>query len=56
MALASEDPERRLFMAVPLHVHKSLFSEEFGRLVAEGLRLNLVVFDHRRQKVTQWIE
>jgi hypothetical protein len=56
LALAENEPNRTLFMAVPGHVHESLFAERFGQLIASRLRLNLLVFDDVSREVQQWIE
>lgn len=54
--LAETDPERRLYMAVPLRVHEGLLTERFGQFIVARLRLHLLVFDEQQQRVVQWIE
>lgn len=53
--LSRADPERTLFLGVTARVQDSLLSEPLGQLVAEDVRLRVLVFDAERQKVVRWI-
>ena len=54
--LAETEPDRQLYLAVPRRVHEGLLSERFGQLIVEQVQLRLIVFDHKQEKVIQWIE
>lgn len=54
--LEQADPERALYLAVPLAVHAGIFAAPLGQLVVRRERLRLVVFDPATEVVTQWIE
>ena len=53
--LAETEPERLLYLAVPRRVHDGILSERFGQLIVTRLRLRLMVFDHQKEKIDQWI-
>jgi hypothetical protein len=53
--LAETDPCRTLYLAVPRRVHDGLLTEAFGQLIIARLRLQLLVFDERQEKVVKWI-
>jgi hypothetical protein len=53
--LAQDDPERGLYLAVPLRVQQDLLAGEFGQLIVTSLQLRVLVFDHKRERVVQWI-
>lgn len=54
--LAENEPDRRIYLAIPRHVYEGLFSERFGQLIVERLKLRLLVFDEIREEIVQWIE
>ncbi len=53
--LARSDAGRRLYMAVPLTIHETLFQEPIGQLMISTQSLRLLVFDQTRGRVAQWI-
>jgi hypothetical protein len=53
--LAESEPERRLFLAAPLHVYEALLAEKFGQLIVNRLQMRLLVFDATKQRILQWI-
>jgi XisH protein len=55
LILEQRDPVRLLFMAVPLRTYNGPLTERFGQLIVKGLRINLLVFDHRQERIVQWI-
>jgi hypothetical protein len=56
IVLAETQPERQIYMAVPLRFYEGLFSEELGQLVVSRLGVRLVVFDHELERVIKWID
>jgi hypothetical protein len=55
LALAENQPERPLFMAVPIEVYNGIFSEPLGQLVLVGMNLRVLVFEPDRREVVRWI-
>lgn len=55
LALADQQPDRPLFLAVPAVVYNGILSEPLGQLVLVGLNLRVLVFDPDRREVVQWI-
>lgn len=53
--LAETEPERLLYLAVPLRVHEALLAEPLGQLTVARLQLRLLVFDESKGEVVQWI-
>jgi hypothetical protein len=45
-----------LYLAVPSRVYDGLLSERFGQLILTRLKLRLLVFDDRQERVDRWIE
>jgi hypothetical protein len=54
--LAASEPERAIYMAVPIRVHENLLTEKFGNLIVSQLGLKLLVFDHKQERILKWIE
>lgn len=53
--LAEVEPNRVLYLAVPLHAYQGVFSEPLGQLVIRRQQLQLVVFDDIQERIVQWI-
>lgn len=53
--LAQTEPDRRLYLAVPLFVMGDVFEEAIGRLLLVNNRLRLIVFDAEEEVIRQWI-
>jgi len=53
--LSQAEPDRSLFLGVPIHVYDTVLSEPLGRLVAADVRLRILVFDTQQEKVIRWI-
>jgi hypothetical protein len=54
--LRVRQPERQLYMAVPLAVHDGVLADRFGSFIIAELGVRLMVFDEDRRRVVQWIE
>lgn len=52
--LASEEPERVLFLAVPKDAYEGIFAERHGSSLAQSVGLRLVVFDPGEEAIMQW--
>lgn len=54
-ALAEQEPERRLFLAVRETVYQSLFSAPKTRALCQREQIGLPIFDPQTAEVIQWI-
>ncbi|MEK7729553.1 MAG: XisH family protein [candidate division KSB1 bacterium] len=53
--LSSTEPDRRLYLAIPLRTYEGIFSAKFGQLIMKRLRLRLLVFDEKQERILEWI-
>lgn len=53
--LSRQQPDRPLFLAVPIKVYDGILSEPLGQMVMIDLNVRLLVFDPDRREVAQWI-
>ena len=53
-ALAADDPERMLFLAVPSTIYKSFFTLPFTQTVVAENHLKLLVYDIRQEAISVW--
>jgi hypothetical protein len=54
-ALRKTDPERTLYLAVPLGVYRSFFQFQFIQEQIEEHHLLLIVYDSDNEVIVQWI-
>ncbi|MDZ8035660.1 MULTISPECIES: XisH family protein [unclassified Nostoc] len=55
IALEDNDPERRLYLAVPLDVYKRFFRYPFIQTVIVRNKIPLLVYDTEKQEIAEWI-
>lgn len=53
--LSRQQPDRPVFLAVPLKVYNGILSEPLGQMVMVDLNVRLLVYDPDRREVIQWI-
>lgn len=53
--LKKKEPERVLFLAVPLEVYDEFFKQPFGQEAIEEESLKLLVFNPKTQEIIVWI-
>lgn len=53
--LEETDPGRSLYLALPLEAYDEVLADRFGQLIITRLRLRIIVFDERQERVVQWI-
>ncbi|MDY6939308.1 MAG: XisH family protein [Cyanobacteriota bacterium] len=53
--LSELQPERLLYLALPIWVYESLFEEPLGQLLLKKKRLRLIVFEPTQELIEQWI-
>ena len=54
VALQKVEPERTLYLAVPVETYKSLFSRELPIASVQAYQAKLVVYDPAQEVITQW--
>ncbi len=54
LALEDYDPERQLFLAIPVETHREFFCRELVRKAAERYDLRWIVFDPTNQTIVEW--
>jgi hypothetical protein len=55
LILQREDPERVLYLAVPLDVYESFFKLEFTQIAIADYRFKLIVYDIEQEAIALWI-
>jgi hypothetical protein len=55
-ALESEEPERVLYLAVPVRVYQTFFTLQFIQQVMQRSQIKLLVYDAEQEAVVKWIE
>lgn len=53
-ALRELEPDRNLFLAVPLEAFEGILSEEIAAGVIAGARIAVLVFDPREEVIVRW--
>ena len=52
--LATIEPERLLYVALPAEAYKALFTDSFGEILVANQRIRLLVFDPEMEEIIQW--
>jgi hypothetical protein len=55
-ALRRQEPERQLFLAVPLETYENYFSRWLAQSAMAEHQLKLIVYDARMEVVVKWLE
>lgn len=53
-ALSKQEPERRLYLAVPTETYDSFFAQLFIQEVLQHYQVHLLVFDPEQELIQQW--
>ena len=56
LALKREEPERTLYLAVPVDAYDAFFQSDFIQLAIAEYGLLLIVYDPVQEEITQWIK
>lgn len=56
LVLELQQPERILYLAVPVAVYDEFFQLEFGQLAIRRYQLRLIVYDAESEVIVQWVE
>ena len=54
-ALRLEEPERILYLAVPLATYSSFFDLPFTKTVMQENQLKMIIYDVETEKIVKWI-
>jgi hypothetical protein len=55
-ALDLEEPDRILYLAVPLSTYQTFFALKFIEQVRQRSHIKLAIYDPKRENIVQWIE
>ncbi|MCE7987238.1 MAG: fatty-acid oxidation protein subunit alpha [Caldilinea sp. CFX5] len=55
-ALAEKEPERTLYVAVPIDAYEELFLRQFIQQVVRRYQLKLIVYSPLRKVIVEWLE
>jgi XisH protein len=53
--MARHMPDRRLYLAIPATIQRTVFEEEAGQVLLEDGLVQLLVFDPDQEEIVQWI-
>lgn len=54
-ALSQEQPERILYLAVPLDTYNTFFKLPFTQAITQENKLRLLIYDVQKEEISQWI-
>ncbi len=54
LALEEDDPERILYLAVPVDTYKTFFALKFIQTAIHSYQLNLIVYDTEKEVIIKW--
>jgi XisH protein len=54
LALEEEQPDRVLYLAIPLDAYRSFFTLELPRRLVERYRVNLIVYEPEEEEIVRW--
>ena len=54
--LSETESERLIYLAVPSRVYESILTERFGQLIIGSLRIRVIVFDPKKERIVEWIK
>ncbi len=55
LILQQEEPERVLYLAVPIDIYETFFKLEFTQLAIANYQFKLIVYDTEQEGIVQWI-
>ena len=53
-ALKVEEPERILYLAVPVEIYEAFFVRRFVQLIIQEYQLKLIIFDPDQEVIEEW--
>jgi hypothetical protein len=55
LALDLSEPDRSLYLAIPVAVHQSFFQREFAQLSVERYQIKRLIYNPVQEVIVQWI-
>jgi hypothetical protein len=55
LALELSEPDRTLYLAIPVIVHQSFFQREFAQLSVERYQIKRLIYNPIQEVIVQWI-
>ncbi|MEH2353598.1 XisH family protein [Nostoc sp.] len=55
LALEISDPNRILYLAVPISVYEAFFKREFAQISVERYQIKQIIYDPIQEVIVQWI-
>jgi XisH protein len=55
LALELYEPDRTLYLAIPVRIYQTFFQREFAQVSVERYQIKLLIYDPVREVITQWI-
>ncbi len=56
VALETDEPDRQLYLAVPVSVYTDFFDDSFFVGILKRYAVRLLIFDENQQTIVQWID
>ncbi len=56
LALELKEPDRLLYLAIPISVHESFFQREFAQISVERYQISRLIYDPDLEVIVQWIK
>ena len=56
LALAGIEPDRRLYLAVPLEIYNSFFQLPFTQNAIDQYQVSLIVYEPVKEEIVLWID
>lgn len=55
LALATTEPDRLLYLAVPLDAYETFFQLDFPQVAVRTYQVKLIVYNGEQEEIVQWI-
>lgn len=56
LALSTLEPDRLLYLAIPLDAFDTFFQMEFTQIAIKHYQISLIIYDPVKEVITQWIK
>ncbi len=56
LILREQEPERILFLAIPVDIYNSFFQLLFTRIAIQDYQLKLIIYDSNNEVIVQWVK
>jgi hypothetical protein len=55
-ALADQEPDRTLYLAIPVEAHERFFTRAFARKIVKDYDVKVIVYDPQQEVIIKWQE